>query len=202
MKQKGILWMGIGLLLLSAAIFLTLYNIWDASRADREAQTAVGKLKEKIQQAAAENIYEPAEEEEETPVIEVDGYLYIGVLEIPDLDLILPVLAEWDYDRLKNAPCRFYGSCEEDNLVIAGHNYMRHFKPLKWLLTGSEVNFIDATGKVHCYEVSLTETLKPDETEQMITGDWDLTLFTCTTGGQSRFTVRCVGRQDAGKQRK
>lgn len=22
-------------------------------------------------------------------------------------------------------------------------------------------------------------------------GDWDLTLFTCTFGGQQRFTVRC-----------
>jgi sortase A len=26
----------------------------------------------------------------------------------------------------------------------------------------------------------------------MESGDWDLTLFTCTTGGQSRITVRCV----------
>lgn len=26
----------------------------------------------------------------------------------------------------------------------------------------------------------------------MITGDWDLTLFTCTPGGQLRIAVRCI----------
>ncbi len=29
------------------------------------------------------------------------------------------------------------------------------------------------------------------DVEEMITGDWDLTLFTCTLGGQTRVTVRC-----------
>ena len=28
--------------------------------------------------------------------------------------------------------------------------------------------------------------------EEMVTGDWDLTLFTCTLSGQTRFTVRCI----------
>ena len=31
----------------------------------------------------------------------------------------------------------------------------------------------------------------PDSIEQMKQGDWDLTLFTCTVGGRSRFAVRC-----------
>ena len=26
----------------------------------------------------------------------------------------------------------------------------------------------------------------------MTSGDWDLTLFTCTYGGQERYTVRCT----------
>lgn len=34
------------------------------------------------------------------------------------------------------------------------------------------------------------EILEPDDEEAMTTGDWDLTLFTCTPGGQTRVTVR------------
>ena len=34
------------------------------------------------------------------------------------------------------------------------------------------------------------ETLNPTDVAGMEAGDWDLTLFTCTVGGQSRVTVR------------
>ena len=36
------------------------------------------------------------------------------------------------------------------------------------------------------------ETLSPFAIEEMTGGNWDLTLFTCTVGGQYRVTVRCV----------
>lgn len=39
--------------------------------------------------------------------------------------------------------------------------------------------------------VAEVEILKPTDVEQMIAGDWQLTLFTCTVGGTSRVTVRC-----------
>ena len=36
-----------------------------------------------------------------------------------------------------------------------------------------------------------TEVLAPTDIEGMESGDWDLTMFTCTIGGKSRVTVRC-----------
>ena len=36
------------------------------------------------------------------------------------------------------------------------------------------------------------ETLEPTDLEGMEAGDWDMTLYTCTVGGQSRVTVRFV----------
>ena len=42
------------------------------------------------------------------------------------------------------------------------------------------------------YEVIELETLSPFAIEEMTGGNWDLTLFTCTVGGQYRVTVRCV----------
>jgi len=37
----------------------------------------------------------------------------------------------------------------------------------------------------------LVETLMPTDIKEMTSGEFDLTLFTCTVGGQYRVTVRC-----------
>ena len=42
------------------------------------------------------------------------------------------------------------------------------------------------------YKVDNVETLRSTQVEDMTSGDWDMTLFTCTPGGKSRLTVRCV----------
>ena len=56
----------------------------------------------------------------------------------------------------------------------------------------------DVNGNVFTYEVTEVYTLGAEDVEEMVTGDeWDLTLFTCTLGGQSRITVRCVQKNPA-----
>lgn len=130
------------------------------------------------------------------PTTVIDGWEYIGVLEIPALGLELPVLSQWSYAGLRIAPCRYQGSAYLDDLVIAAHNYQTHFGRIKELQPGDEVRFTDAEGHVFLYEVLEIEILQPTAIEEMTTGDWDLTLFTCTIGGQSRVTLRC-GRQSA-----
>ena len=194
------------------------YNIWDSHRAGEAAQEAAASLKSML---PSETRLEPTEEPEnpsgeteepeleqtqpeqeefqlplfpqqrEMPTMELNGYDYIGVLEVDSLELSLPVMEQWDYDRLKISPCRFTGNLYEDNLVICGHNYSQHFGPLKYLPLGTEVRFTDAEGNVFRYAVSSFDTLGPNDVERMISGDWDLTLFTCNTSGQTRCAIRC-----------
>lgn len=57
---------------------------------------------------------------------------------------------------------------------------------------GDSVNFTDMDGNVHSYRVAALETLAPEDVDGMLSGDWNLTLFTCTLGGKSRVTVRCT----------
>ena len=75
--------------------------------------------------------------------------------------------------------------------MIAAHNYRSHFGRLSALVQGDTVRFTDVDGNLFLYEVVVLEILEPDETEAMIAGVYDLSLFTCTAGGASRFTVRC-----------
>lgn len=130
----------------------------------------------------------------EMPTVEVDGAKCIGILSIPVLGLELPVLTDWSYEKLKQAPCLYYGSYFEPNFVIAAHNYASHFGRLSQLRPGDLVTFTDVNGRVYSYEVALLETLPKEATEVMITGGFDLSLYTCTTGGGSRVTVRCIGQ--------
>ena len=102
------------------------------------------------------------------------------------------MIGQWSYPRLKIAPCRYSGSVYRDDLIVAAHNYFTHFGRLRELRLGERILFTDMEENTVTYEVSCLETLMPTETEQMESGDWDLTLFTCTLGGQSRVTVRCV----------
>lgn len=123
--------------------------------------------------------------------VQIGGNDYIGYLSIPDLNLDLPVMAEWSYPRLRIAPCRYTGALQTDNLVIAAHNYARHFGSLSKLSMGDKVYFFDVEGIIWVYEVATIDTLGSTDVVEMTSGEYPLTLFTCTYGGKSRITVRC-----------
>lgn len=195
-----------GLLLLAAALSLTAYNLWSDAEAGKTADAVVEQLATQVEEEG-DGAAAPAEEgsipdyilnpEMAMPEVEIDGLSYIGVLRIPTLSLELPVVSEWSYPALKVSPCRYVGSVYQNNMVIAAHNYTSHFGQLKTLSPGDEVTFTDVDGNVFRYQVVEMETLSPYAIEEMTSGDWDLTLFTCTIGGQTRVTVRCELAGDA-----
>jgi sortase A len=125
------------------------------------------------------------------PEKEYDGRSYVGVVAIPALNVELPVLADWSRSGAKIAPCRYSGTAYLDNLVICAHNYSSHFGRLNTLKTGELVYFTDMDGNLFTYEVVSFEILQPNQIEEMCDEQWDLTLFTCTLGGRTRFTIRC-----------
>lgn len=199
--NRGTILMTIGLLLLAAALFLAGYNIWDEHRAEGAAQQVLDQLVSETPQPELPAPEEPTPEyilhpEMDMPTVEIDGNRYIGRVTIPALGLELPVMSQWSYPNLKIAPCRYQGSAYTGDLIIAGHNYRTHFGPLKNLGVGDTVLFTDADGNQFRYTVAQVETLAKTAVEEMAAGDWDLTLFTCTLGGQTRVTVRCVETKD------
>lgn len=127
----------------------------------------------------------------EMPVENIDGLDYIGIVEAPSIELSLPVVSQWSYAALKSAPCRYSGSAYKDDMVVLAHNYSTHFGRVKDLLPGDTVYFTDMDGNVFTYTVVELETLSPTAIEEMVTGDWDLTLFTCTKGAKLRIAARC-----------
>ena len=121
----------------------------------------------------------------------INGYDYIGTITIPTINLELPVMSEYDYNRLEIAPCRYYGSIYTNDLIICAHSYKTHFKYIDKLKQKDLILFTDINNNTHVYEVLEIEILKPTEVSEMINSDFDLTLYTCTYDGQNRITVRC-----------
>lgn len=216
--RAGTLLIAAGLLLAATGIALGGYNLWDDQRAGDEAEEALDRINQYLENVVQRPTQAPVPSDgtdakpgpepgldpgpdpdleptldpnREMPVLEIDGYCYIGTISIPSIDLELPVQESWSYPLLKKSPCRYKGSAYLGDMILCAHNYTRHFGPLRRLLPGDEVIFTDIDGNVFRYLVAELETLSPMAIEDMESGEWDLTLFTCTLGGQTRVTVRC-----------
>ncbi len=207
MKHKfGILLIILGCGLLTAALALFLRNQQEQASAASASREAIAKVVEVIQEQKEASVSDlPAETplptdsreaptdpaEREMTVVDIDGHGYIGFLGIPSLELELPVMADWTYAQLQIAPCRYSGSIFSNDLVIMAHNFAKHFGKLKDMRKGDIVTFTDMDGNTVKYQVAAREILGAKAVEEMTSGDYDLTLFTCTYGGENRIALRC-----------
>lgn len=202
-RKRGLPFIVIGLLLIAAALSLSGYNIWDENRAAESVEQTMEAILPLIPEPPTpqpenvnpSDVYIPdyiLNPKMDMPAVQVQEYDYVGILSVPALGLRLPVMSDWSYPLLRVAPCRFSGTAYQDDLVIAAHNYREHFGALPNLRVGDEVTFTDMDGNVFRYTVGELEELAPGDTRQMISSDWDLSLFTCNLSGTLRFTVRCA----------
>lgn len=189
-KKAGIVIIAAGAVLILSALLLFLYNRSEDAQAGQDAERLLADV-----EAAVTQSLDP-----DMPVVTIDGYGYVGYLEIPALELKLPVMDDWDYTRLRIAPCCQFGSSRTDDLVIAAHNYRSHFGRLKELKEGDAVVFTDMAGVVNDYSVVKVETLAPTDVDAVQNSGYDLVLYTCTPGGQTRLTAFCTRTAAASPQ--
>ena len=212
--QAGIPCIAIGVVFLMGALLLFLANDAEDAKVAKEAGKTIALIREEMLNQKRDDLPEQKQDDpmnndvgadpaitdkaeelargndslDET--VYVDGINYLGVLFIPGIELELPVSDELSETILKKVPCKYYGSIE-DGLVISGHNYKSGFGRLSKVKRGDEVILVGADGTKHGYVVEEIEILNPDQVEEMIRTDFELTLYTCTFGGKQRVTVRC-----------
>ena len=171
----------LGILLLLAAIGLWGYNYYDANRADEAAQNLLTEVTMQQSQQTQESAIAKAADDE----------TFLGTLSIPALGLELPVYNRFDDKLMKDTVCRYSGAVDTEDLVIAGHNYRRHFGKLSDLQQGDEVMLKTMDGNTYTYQVLALETLNATAIDEMTSGEYALTLFTCDYSGNARIAVRC-----------
>lgn len=192
-RRFGKMMIASGVCLILAAAGLWWHNQLESERAGEAATDALAELSMNCTEAKppAETFAEELGIQSEMPTREIDGIHYLGILEIPVLGLELPVISSWSEGNAEMAPCRYSGSVYSGDFIICAHNYKSHFGNLPSLEPDDDVIFTDVDGNRFSFQVAELEVLDGTDLEQMETGEWDLTLFTCTSGGKARFTLRC-----------
>ena len=190
----------LGAVLILSALLLFVYNQWEDQKAGESAEKMLADVQTAITQQIESSPAQPEKEEsaereetepEETKISMINGYNYIGVLNLPTLNLELPVLSDCDEALLKVAPCRDFGDLATDDLVIAAHNYRRHFGRLSQLSYGDQVTFTDMDGNVHVYQVAEISMIAPTDVSLVADSAYELVLYTCDYTNQNRIMVGC-----------
>lgn len=158
-----------GLLLLVIAIGMLGLNISESTRSEREAKKIDAALED-----MHKSFFKQVEGDviPEMEVLEIDGKSYIGILEIPALDIKASVSAESDEKKLKVASGSYY----TDDLVICGLS----FESLQGIEKDADVYLTTADAKIIQYKVTGKDK-----------GDFDLAISAGTAGEEDSFTVRC-----------
>ena len=186
----------IGLLSVLAGLFYGGWNYYRGYRAGKESSEILDVIKKDVKvveerdtTVVPDYVLSP---EMEMPTVEIDGHSYIGEIIIPDLNLELPVMADWSYPQLDISPCRYMGSAYLNNLILMSHDFPQHFGYTYKLQQGARATFIDVSGNKFEYELVNTQELWPTDVEilEEESDQYDLTIFACIYNGQ----MRTVGR--------
>jgi len=207
-KKCSFVFIVFGTILIAAALTLCIYNVYKDKQSGQLAQDVLTQLKSEIivTQPSTEqkldeiiskqtDIFAEKRQNNKISDTKINNNSYIGYISMPTLELELPVMTEWSYSSLDFSPCRYSGSPYENNLIIAAHNYGSHFRRISQLNSGDPIYFTDVNGVVYEYQTVYSELISGNDANAMLTdadNSWDLTLFTCTLDGRSRFTVRAV----------
>ena len=185
-KIQGYIYIVIGVILIFTAAYIVKHNFDENAQAGASSDALLDGVIQQMPDRAL-----PGDFKGPMPIVDVEGRSFIGTVQIPSLGLLLPIQDEWSNDNAKVSVCRYKGSAYDNDLIVCGHNYVEHFGTLNELQTGEEVIVTDMNGISFHYVVANIETLGAYDVEEMESGGWDFTMFTCTIGGSNRVTVRC-----------
>lgn len=179
-RSKILIFLGIVLVLCSAGLFS--HNMY----VDYESRIKEEKIADDLIKKMGDNLNDDS-------AIDVDGTKYIGLLEIPKINVTLAVSRDYSFEQMSESLCRYSGSIEDKNIIICGHNYKSFLENLKDVFDNDVLYFIDVSGKRTKYTVVETQYIDGNDSNKLYTDEenWDLTVFTCNYSGYMRYLVRC-----------
>lgn len=124
------------------------------------------------------------------------GFIMVGTIEIPTINLKYPVLEDASKAAMEEAVGIYDGPGlnKVGNTTIAGHNYRdgRFFSNNKKLKEGDKIQITDTTGKKITYEIYKIYTTTPEDSSYLdrdTAGKREISLTTCTDDSQSRLII-------------
>lgn len=153
-KEKGLLlkWVCVALgvaLLAGSVAALALWN-WDMNHSEKQAASYVQTLQTLIPQPR--DAVPEARRDNAMPSLSVDGTDFVGILEMPRYQSVLPVGASWG--KSQAYPCRFDGSIYDGTMQIGATTQKGQYDFYRELSVGDTVFFTDMEGNRYTYEIT------------------------------------------------
>ena len=162
-----------GVSLLAAAVAMLIFMQWNIRASQQQSQDYVQTLRTLIptpQSAALEERSDNA-----MPVLSLDGTDFIGILEIPLYDSVLPVSADWSNPL--RYPHRLSGSIFDGTLQIGGTSQPGQYDFYRQISVGDSLFFTDMEGNRYTLEVTNLRYEKHADQAALQRYDAPLTLF-------------------------
>lgn len=126
------------------------------------------------------------------PTLEIEGQDIIGIVEIPDFGVELPIASEWDSSVLASYPHRLRGTVYDGSLVVGGYDVKGQFDCLDKIELESIVKVTDMTGAEFCYTVKRVDRVKSLDTYTPQDENIKLSLFVRDAYSTQYVVVNCI----------
>ena len=169
--QKICLLAGIGLILAAVVVFLS----WQRGihTSEQQANAYVHTLRMLMPEPQGAVLEE--RNNNDMAVLSIEGTDFVGILEMPLYESVLPVCADWG--QLSRYPCCFSGSLYDRSLQIGGTSQKGQYDFYRDISVGDNLYFTDMTGNRYTYAVKAIHYEKHADQESLQREDSALTLF-------------------------
>ena len=173
--------------MLAVAIAVPILWQWHLGNARQKAATYVQTIRTLTPQPQSAAPEERADNQ--MPILPVDGKDFVGILEIPRCDSVLPIGAVWG--SVTQYPCRLDGSAYNGTLQIGGTTQKGQYDFYRELSAGDAIYFTDMEGNRFSYQITDIRYEKHADQEALQQKEADLTLFVKNLNAFEYIIVFC-----------
>jgi hypothetical protein len=159
-------------LIIAAAVTLALWR-WNIHNSEKQVQYYVNTLRSLIPEPQAAV---PEERRNNTmSVLSVDGIDFVGLLELPRYESVLPVCADWG--KTSRYPCHFTGSIYDGTMQLGATTQKGQYDFYRELSVGDTIHYTDVEGNRYTFTITSLCSEKHADQAALQRKEAALTLF-------------------------